>query len=142
MGTYVCRKCGKKFESKTLTDGFCHECLAEFLDKYHLVREYLWEHPGSNASEISKACEVSVHQVMEWVREDRFMLTNDSKVFIYCEVCGVKITSGRLCERCSKVEAREQKSKDAVRRAKAKAEERQGVAVAKYDGDDGKMRFL
>lgn len=143
MRVFTCGKCGNKYETDTITGGLCPDCLAEYRDKYHMVRDYLWQHPGSTASVIADTCGVSVHQVMAWVKEDRFMVTADSKVQIYCEGCGAKIISGRYCERCKAQAERKDKELENVRKAKKKAEAVHGTALGRHgSADDGRMRFL
>ena len=142
MSIYKCKKCGKKYEAKGFTDGFCPECLADYQDKYHQVREYLWAHPGATASTIASACGCSVHQVMNWVKEDRFMLSEDSKVSIYCEICGSKITSGRYCSKCQAIAERQAKEQAKSDRVKKHSQNMHGTSMQKPAGDDGHMRFL
>ena len=142
MGIYTCRKCGKKFESKRLTDGICEECAAAKRDKYHQVREYLWHHPGSTASEIAKACECNVGQVMKWVKEDRFMLSDDSRVSLYCEICGTKILSGRYCDSCRADAERQAKLDAKTARIMQHTQNMHGTATDNGSHDDGHMRFL
>lgn len=141
MGIYTCRKCGAKYESKRLTDGFCEKCAIEYMDKYHQVREYLWNHPGVTASDIAKACDCNVTQVMNWVKEDRFMISADSRVHLYCEICGKKISSGRFCPSCQ-VEADKRAREEAMNaKMKEHLEQRHGTSV-KQKRADGEMRFL
>ncbi|MBQ9359911.1 MAG: hypothetical protein IJT96_02610 [Lachnospiraceae bacterium] len=142
MSVYTCKKCGKKFETKGFTDGFCEECAADYQDKYHQVREYLWKHPGSNASAVAKACDCSVRQVMQWVKEDRFMLSDDSRVSLYCEICGTKIFSGRYCAACQTKAERKAKDDALSARIRQHTENMHGTTVERPSADDGRMRFL
>ncbi|MCR5775716.1 MAG: flagellar protein [Lachnospiraceae bacterium] len=141
MSVFICRKCGKQFEPQFLSDGLCEECAAGVLDKYHQVREYLWEHPGSTASTIAKACDCSIHDVMIWVKEDRFMVSKDSKVSLFCENCGTKIYSGRYCAKCQaemeKRAALEKKNEKTLKHIN----QMQGTVV-RPKADDGQMRFF
>ncbi|MBQ9606995.1 MAG: hypothetical protein IJV16_07450 [Lachnospiraceae bacterium] len=142
MSIYTCKKCGKQYESNRLTDGYCDECSAEYRDKYHQVREYLWQHPGITASEIAKACDCNIGQVMKWVKEDRFMLSEDSRVSLYCEICGTKILSGIYCPSCrAEVEKRE---KDEAKNARIRqhTQNMHGTSTERSGHDDGQMRFL
>ncbi len=142
MRVYTCRKCGNKYEVEGLTDGLCPDCLAEHLDKYHQVREFLWTHPGSTASEIASACECTVREVMHWVKEDRFMLSDGSKVLLYCANCGNKILSGVYCAACKA--AMEKKEIASAKSAKMmqKLNHMHGVSMERKKADDGSMRFL
>lgn len=142
MRQYICKKCGKKYEAAGLTDGFCEECLMEHLDKYHQVREYLWNHPGSTAREIADTCDCSVRQVMQWVKEDRFMLTDGSKVLLFCANCGNRITSGVYCSACQAEIAKEEQNKAKSARMIQRLNNMHGTALNGQNSDDGSMRFL
>ena len=142
MRTYTCRKCGKKYESDGLTEGLCNDCLMDKLDKYHQVREYLWEHPGTNASTLAAECGCTVREVMQWVREDRFMLTDGSKILLYCANCGTKITSGVYCKECQGKIARNEAAAEKSARLRAKSESMFGTSISGNTSDDGSMRFL
>ena len=142
MRVYTCRKCGKQYESAGLTDGLCEECLMDQLDKYHQVREYLWEHPGSTASDIAAACNCSVRQVMQWVKEDRFMLSDGSKVLLYCANCGRKILSGIYCPACQEAMAKEDQAKAKSDRMVQRLNHMRGVTLNRPNADEGSMRFL
>lgn len=83
VGEYHCEKCGK----------------VEF-DDYGKARLYLESHRGANVSEISKETGVSQKNIRMMVKESRFEITTDSKVFFQCEICKRTIRSGRYCARC------------------------------------------
>ena len=142
MSTYTCKKCGKKYEAAGLTDGFCEECLMDHLDKYHQVREYLWAHPGSTASEIADACDCSVRQVMQWVKEDRFMLTDGSRVLLYCANCGKKIISGVYCPACQAAMAKDEQAKAKSAKMQQRMNNMHGTALNTQNPEEGSMRFL
>ncbi len=142
MGIYTCRKCGKKFESAGLTDGICEECLRASLDKYHQVREFLWSHPGSTASEIANQCDCSVRDVMQWVKEDRFMLTDGSKVMLFCANCGAKIVSGIYCTACQAAINKGEINAAKSSRLQQRLNSMHGTTLDKHAADDGSMRFL
>lgn len=142
MGIYTCRRCGKQYESNRLTSGICDDCTAEALDKYHQVRDYLWRHPGTTASDIAKACDCNILQVMRWVKEDRFMLSDDSRIALYCEICGRRIVSGRYCEACRAKHEKKEKTEAESARLQQRSASMHGTATDKEKSDDGKMRFL
>ena len=142
MRVYTCKKCGKKYESAGLTDGYCDECLMAQLDKYHQVREYLWSNPGSTASEIATNCDCSVRQVMQWVKEDRFMLSDGSKVLLFCANCGKKITSGVYCSACQAEMRKEEQNKANSARMIQRLNNMHGTTLNDKNVDDGSMRFL
>ena len=50
--------------------------------------------------EVSEACDVSLNQIQQWLREERLVLSDDSPMGIGCEKCGKMIRSGRFCPEC------------------------------------------
>ncbi|MCR5747351.1 MAG: hypothetical protein K6G03_06545 [Lachnospiraceae bacterium] len=142
MGVYICRKCGKQYESHIISNGYCEECNIEYNDKYHQVREYLWAHPNTTADVVAKECDCSIHQVMKWVKEERFYISSDSKVTLYCEICGQKIFSGRYCTACKASVAKNKQEAEKASRIKQHAENMHGTSTTGNKGDDSHMRFL
>jgi uncharacterized protein YjcR len=142
MAKVICRKCGKVFNAGLRDEGLCSECRTTYTDKYHQVREYLWEHPNTKAAVIAKEFGVSVHQVMLWVREERFEVSDESKIVLFCVNCGQRISTGMYCAKCAAVAAKEARRKDEEEKLRQKAERMQGVSVQKKSGEDGEMRYL
>ncbi|MCR5486173.1 MAG: hypothetical protein K6F35_01440 [Lachnospiraceae bacterium] len=142
MALRTCQKCGKTYEATLLGGGLCESCNNEQMDKYHEVREYLWNHPHSTASSIAKACGVSVHQVMLWVKDDRFEVSDDSKVSLYCENCGMKISSGHLCAACQASASKKAQAEALEERMRFHAENMHGTSVGTKKSEDGRMRYL
>ena len=50
--------------------------------------------------EVSEACDVSLNQIQQWLREERLVLSDDSPMGIGCEKCGKMIRAGRFCPEC------------------------------------------
>ena len=78
-------------------------CLAVFQmqAKYVEVKDYLWEHRVASMYEVSEACDVSIAQLKEWLREERLSLA-DGATDLECEKCHKPILSGRYCPECKK----------------------------------------
>ncbi len=142
MALLTCRKCGKKFEAFYLSDEFCDACTAELADKYHEVRDYLWEHPNSTADTVAKACDCSVRQVMRWVKEERLEVSENSKVSLYCENCGMKIFSGRLCRNCQLAAGKAAEESAHAKRMEERATRMHGTSGKSGTDENGKMRYL
>ncbi|MCR4908025.1 MAG: hypothetical protein K5985_04280 [Lachnospiraceae bacterium] len=142
MARLTCRKCGKLFEALYLGDEYCEDCSAAVKDKYHEVRDYLWDHPNSTASTVAKACGVSVHQVMLWVRDERLEVSEDSKVSLYCEKCGTRILSGRFCSACQKAAGKAAEESARAKQREEHASHIHGTGMGPKGGEDGKMRYF
>ncbi len=143
MAVLTCRRCGRIFEAHYLSDEYCGECSTQVADKYHEVRDYLWDHPNSTADAVAKACGCSVRQVMRWVREERLEVTEGSKVSLCCETCGTKIFSGRFCENCRKAAGKAAAESAHAKKMEERAAQMHGTGLGpKRDADDGKMRYL
>jgi len=75
--------------------------IQEEQEKFTQVRDYIMANPKATIMEIAQANGVFANQLLEWVREERFEFSEESKfAWFQCEKCGVKIKSGRLCNLC------------------------------------------
>ena len=66
----------------------CQACRESLEGKFQEVKEYIRSHPGVGIPEVSKACDVEPSQIRQWLREERLEVTEDSPIFLTCEVCG------------------------------------------------------
>ena len=68
-----CENCGKvhNFPAK-----LCQECLQEKMKLYKKVKNYLWEHPNSTVDEVHAGTGVKKEKILQFVREDRFIVTD------------------------------------------------------------------
>lgn len=94
-----CKKCGKIYSY----DGFnlCHSCRQENEKDFDRVKEYIYEHPGANISEVHDATEVEVERIIEYLREGRLEIAEGGNLILECESCGKSITTGRYCDECA-----------------------------------------
>lgn len=95
-----CRSCKKLFNYIT-GDRLCPACKERLEDKFREVRSYIEENPRDNINQVAEACEVSIKQIKQWVREERLSFTEDSLVGLECERCGKMVHSGRFCKDCA-----------------------------------------
>lgn len=71
------------------------------ISKFEQVRDYIMTHPKATVAEISEIMDVPPTKIFEWIKNERLEFTDESKhAWFTCEKCGVKIKSGRLCNRC------------------------------------------
>ena len=69
------------------------------------------------------------------------MVSNDSRVRLYCEICGAPIVSGRYCAACQAEADRRAKNEAANAKIREHMEQRHGTSL-KQGRSDGEMRFL
>ncbi len=80
----------------------CPACRDNLEKKFQEVKQYVRDNPNSSISDVSTEMDVPVSQIKLWIRQERLAFTEDSKVMIECERCGMSIRTGRFCEKCKK----------------------------------------
>lgn len=100
MEVKVCRSCKKIFQYISGPE-ICHQCREAEEELFQKVKEYLREHPGANTYEINQETGVSAKLVEKFLRQGRLEVAPDSALFLGCERCGKKITTGRFCNNCT-----------------------------------------
>lgn len=94
-----CSKCGRLFGYTGRP--LCSFCIEEQEDEYKIVRDYLYDNPGSNVVEVSEATGVDSEQIMRFLREERLQISSENvNMLLECESCGKPITTGRFCHAC------------------------------------------
>jgi methionyl-tRNA synthetase len=101
MEVMNCRTCKKLFNYIS-GPYICPACRDELEKKFLEVKKFIRENPNKNISEVSEEMDVSVQQLKTWVRQERLVFSEDSKVMIECEQCGASIRTGRFCDKCKK----------------------------------------
>lgn len=99
MDVRNCRSCGRLFNYLAGIP-ICDSCKAALEEKFQEVKEYVREHKDVPMNDVAEACEVSVKQLKQWVREERLIFSEGSGVLLNCENCGAPIRMGRFCESC------------------------------------------
>lgn len=135
MNIRNCRGCGRIF-NYVAGPFLCQVCKEKMEVKFQEVKEYIRSHPGVGIREVSDACDVEASQIQQWLREERLEVTENSAIFLSCEVCGANIRSGRYCEKCKYEMTMGLKS--AMNSGKPKPE----IKKPTTDKTNPKMRFL
>jgi hypothetical protein len=123
MEVKVCKKCKRLF-NYIYGPELCQDCLKivpnddkerigkelnvilkpkdkEDEEKYDQVRDFVMANPRATVAQIAEVNGIKPSTLLEWVREDRLEFSDNSKhAWFECEKCGIKISSGRLCNRC------------------------------------------
>jgi transposase-like protein len=70
-------------------------------EKFEQVRDFVMTNPRATIAQIAEKNEIKPSKLFEWVRDERLEFSENSKhAWFECQKCGVKINSGRLCNRC------------------------------------------
>lgn len=132
----VCEKCGGVMVFKGVGEYQCENCGELAYDDYGKVRNYIEEHKGATAIQIEEAIGVSQKTIRLLLREGRLEVTEDSRMFLRCELCDKSIRSGRFCPEC---ETKVHRSMEAKEREKAH-KIMQGFSIGRRD-EEGQKRF-
>ncbi|MEC0183504.1 flagellar protein [Paenibacillus peoriae] len=93
-----CPRCGKLFIMNVR--GICQNCIKEIELEYERCVKHIRENKGINMHELSDATEVSVKQITTFIREGRISIANAPNMTYPCEVCGIPIREGHMCDSC------------------------------------------
>lgn len=99
MNVTNCRGCGRLFNVIS-NPRLCPQCVSKLEDTFQKVKAYLEENPNSTVDDVSKANDVPVKQIKQWIREERLTFAEGSVGGIGCESCGALIRTGRFCDSC------------------------------------------
>jgi flagellar operon protein (TIGR03826 family) len=93
-----CKRCGNIYHYNGT--GVCNQCAEQEQEDFDKVRDYLFEHPNSPASEINQATGVELKVISRFLKEGRLKMEGQDEGIITCDKCGTSIKSGRFCESC------------------------------------------
>jgi len=100
MGTIAnCKRCGRIFVKEAID--ICPTCMREIEEEYQRCSNYLREHKLVTLHDLSKATDVSVKQITQFIREGRISIADNPNMTYSCESCGAPIREGRLCKKCT-----------------------------------------
>lgn len=99
MEIKTCNYCHRIFNSAT-GSSTCPNCFSRIEGKFKEVKQFIRKNPRATIVEVSEACEVTIGQVRDWIKDERIEYTKGSKIGIECEKCGVTILTGKYCDKC------------------------------------------
>ena len=109
MALYNCPRCGKLYEGDTINQ-LCVDCIKQEKEDMVTVVEYLRKFPMASPIEVNERTEVSVAQIMRFVRNGSLRISAPLDAF-KCRLCGADIKKGTLCGDCrEKVEEMNRKN--------------------------------
>lgn len=96
-----CGKCGEALVYLGIGEYECPSCHFLEYDDYGKVRNYLERYRGATQAEVAKSTGVSTSIIRQFLKEEKIEISPNSAVFMYCELCGKAIRSGRFCAGCA-----------------------------------------
>lgn len=132
-----CKKCGRAF----MNDGnaYCKRCRGDSEDEYKIVKEYVYDNPGATILEVHEATGVAEKRILQYLREGRLEIVDDTNFVLDCQRCGVSIKSGKYCDKCSHEMAMElrsaitpKKKEEPAKSADSKKSQRMHVDVSRH----------
>lgn len=97
-----CSRCDALFV-QTVRD-ICPKCYQEVEQEYEKCARFLRkrENRGANIHQVSEATEVSVKQITRFIKEGRISVDGNPNLGYPCEICGILIRTGNMCDACMK----------------------------------------
>ena len=93
-----CPRCGRLF-ANNFRD-ICPSCIKEIEEEYEKCLKFLREEKLATIQEVSEATGVSIRQITKFIKEGRISVANNPNMMYPCEVCGVLIRDGHMCDSC------------------------------------------
>lgn len=92
-----CSECNKIFSHRI--NKLCPECVKNRNNQFNLVKDYLRSHPNALLGKVVTETGVSVERVKEFIQEGRLKVI-PADYHHKCQLCGTRITSGKICNQC------------------------------------------
>lgn len=95
-----CKRCGKLFHFQQ--HSVCQQCLVKDQEDFQKIYDYMYEHPGVSALELSRETGVKPEVITRFRREGRLatQVTDGEPPNLTCESCGAPLEQGRYCPQC------------------------------------------
>src|SRR5690554_2211216 len=100
MNIVNCPRCGKIF-ARGIRE-ICPACTKDIELEYETCVKYLRENKGATIHDVSNETKVSVKQITKFLKEGRISLYNMPNLGYPCEVCGIMVREGGMCDDCRK----------------------------------------
>ncbi len=121
-----CPRCGKIF-ARGMKD-ICPACVKDIDLEYEICVKYLRENKGATIHDVSNETKVSIKQITKFIKEGRISLYNMPNLSYPCEICGMVIREGGMCDDCRKRLAKDVNSINEQDRARKEEELRRKQA--------------
>jgi len=135
-----CRKCHGEMVFVGLGEYKCDKCGFLDYDDYGIVRNYLEIHKNATAGEVSVMTGVSQSTINQMLRNERFNVAENSKVYLKCVGCGADIITGKYCNTCAMLAKATELKKKKSEEAQKHKELMSGVGLS-HTAESGAKRF-
>ncbi|KKE79678.1 hypothetical protein NSA56_03015 [Oceanobacillus caeni] len=130
-----CSRCGAIFV-KALRD-ICQDCYHEEEKAFQTVNTFLRDQKNRKATmiDIINATGVQESYITKFIREKRLLLSKFPNLSYPCEICGIGITSGKLCKDCQESIVKDLKREEELERKVERNKKMNSVANTYYTMD-------
>lgn len=135
----ICSKCNGIMIFKGVGEYRCEDCQNVEYDDYGKVRNYIEQHKGATAAEIESEIGVSQRAIRQMLRDSKIEISEGSRTFIKCELCGADIRSGRFCSKCETTYHRQLEEEQRKQRMMLGGK---GYGMGSNEDISGEKRFL
>ena len=102
-----CHTCRQNFRASIMTK-LCPSCAESEQARYSELRDYLFTHPGTSMDYLCEQFNVSRETIRRYLKEYRLEIAGSAgSSFLVCERCHEPIRSGRFCDRCESIAAKQ-----------------------------------
>jgi hypothetical protein len=129
-----CETCGRMFSGEYGTT-ICSRCMVSDDETFRRVREFVYDNPGSNISQVSEGTGVPDEVVMGYLRLGKLELKGDG-VGYPCDSCGEMITFGKFCQACT-----ERLAGDLRQASRSIMDSQKGNVEYRVKGDEKNTRY-
>ncbi len=105
-----CIRCDKIFLFTGVGKCICAKCNAADEEIFNTVKDYIYDHPSAMIKEVAEKTGVKIGRIKSYLKEGRLIISDDSAIFLNCEVCGAQLKFGRVCRNCADTLSNEMKS--------------------------------
>lgn len=126
-----CPKCGKIFAKGI--HNMCPACVKHIEEEYETCLKYLRDNRGATIADLSESTKVSIRQITKFIREGRISLMDAPNLTYPCEMCGILIREGHICDSCRKRLAKDVDTAKEEERRKLEQERTRGKYIYKQE---------
>ncbi len=94
-----CRDCKTLFQYNS-GPVYCSRCKLNHESVIRDIKDYLYDYPNTDIKTLSEELNINPKLIEDFIRAGRIELTADSPIKLVCDVCGIRITQGRVCDDC------------------------------------------
>lgn len=133
---YKCNACNGVMVFKGVGEYECEDCHDIAFDDYGKARSYIERNPGATQAQITEGTGVSSKSIRQMLKESRLEIASESRTFLKCDICGINIRHGSLCDKCEVSYHRNQEEQERTKRSIS------GYGMDTKSREEGEMRYI